>query len=233
MLAELPTFLEAASQLRDRLADIRDSGRRHALSVAASHTIAELYLPTWAGFFDVEHPSVQLTVKQANSAHVCELVGTGMINVGMIESGRVPHGLESIPLGEDELVVAVNPAHPWAGTTVTAAEVRSTPLVVREQGSGSREVIERMLGGIAPPACEFGSLAAQRAAIATLQAPSVIARVAIADQVALGKLVVVEVSDATFTRPLHAVFRRHAHLGDEARALIEIARRQLVGERPR
>ena len=62
---------------------------------------------------------------------------------------------------------------------MTKEELQSTPLVLREQGSGTREVVADVLGTLAPPAGEFGSLGAQRTAIGALGAPGVIARRAV------------------------------------------------------
>src|SRR5437899_5417591 len=47
----------------------------------------------------------------------------------------------------DELVVVIPAESPWAGgKSVTLADLRREPMIVREQGSGSREALEHALG---------------------------------------------------------------------------------------
>lgn len=194
------------------------------LTVAVSNTVAELYSPSWIASFTATHPHVSITQLQENSAGVRKLVSDQRADVGIVEGGSPLHNEEEEPLGSDELVLTITPDHPWAKRTtespITATELRTTPLVVREEGSGSRDVIEQQLGTLAPPAGEFGSLASQRSGIMALKAPGIIAKGAIADYVELGRLIAVP-TEIIFTRPLTAVWLRQASRAREAEEFIK------------
>lgn len=194
------------------------------LTIAVSNTVAELYSPAWIATFTATHPHVSITQLQDNSAGVRKLVAEQHADVGVVEGGTPLHNEIEKELGSDELVLTVTPDHPWAKRDnehpVTAAELRTTPLVVREKGSGSRDVIENVLGTLSPPAGEFGSLASQRSGIMALKAPGIIAKGAIADHIQLGRLIAVP-AEVTFTRPLTAVWLRHATRSKEAKEFID------------
>lgn len=227
-------YLNAAAEFSRKVAAATSAGAAsdpdapRTLQVAVSNTIAELYFPVWAARFHRQRPNVTLSMRPCNSAEVCDAVAEGESALGFVEGAAVRHGLASTVVGVDDLIVVVPPSHPWAGREITAQALRTTPLITRERGSGSREILEKTLGTIARPAGEFGSLASQRAAVTGMGEPTVIAERAVAHQVASGALVRVPVHGVTFRRSLRAVYPRQAGrdgLDGDAEALLELARR--------
>ncbi|MDN6509925.1 MAG: LysR family transcriptional regulator [Corynebacterium sp.] len=220
-------LLGAAGEFSRTVAATTRPDAVRSLPVAVSNTVAELYSPTWAARFHRENPAVRLLLRSRNSAEVCEAVAGGECVLGFVEGAEVSHGLASDVVGVDALILVVPPPHPWAGTGVTAGQLRRTPLITREQGSGSREIVEAALGPLAEPAGEFGSLAAQRAAVTGMGEPTVIAARAVSAQLASGELVAVPVTGVTFRRMLRAVYPRGRPLGvgdPDAEALLRIAK---------
>lgn len=217
-------FLNSASAFARVVLEQRGSLGGHRFPVAVSNTVAEMYFPSWAALFHRKYPESQIAMIQANSSQVRTLVASSEVQLGIVEGGATMHGLEEVPLGSDELILVVPPEHPWAGGEVTADDLRAEPLVVREPGSGSREVITSALGELAEPAGEFGSLSAQRSAIVQIGAPGIIAADAVADHIELGRLVRVQTPGLSFERPLTAVRLRRAGANPDTDALIEIAR---------
>lgn len=181
--------------------------------VAVSHTVAELYFPGWAAVLHNLRPQLSIRMRQRNSAEVRRMVLEGEVLAGIVEGGDPVHGLNEQVVGTDELIVVVPPGHRWALGEVSAEELRSTALIVREPGSGSRTVIEKALGTLAAPAGEFGSLTAQRAAITSLHAPAIMAAGAVRDHLSLGRLVQVS-TPVRFDRTIRLVTRR-GFTGDE------------------
>lgn len=220
-------LLGAAGEFSRTVAATTRPDAVRSLPVAVSNTVAELYFPTWAARFHRENPAVRLLLRSRNSAEVCEAVAGGECVLGFVEGAEVSHGLASDVVGVDDLILVVPPTHPWAGTGVSAGQLRRTPLITREQGSGSREIVEAALGSLAEPAGEFGSLAAQRAAVTGMGEPTVIAARAVSAQLASGELVAVPVTGVTFRRMLRAVYPRGRPLGvgdPDAEALLRIAK---------
>ncbi|MEJ4127546.1 LysR substrate-binding domain-containing protein [Corynebacterium accolens] len=86
----------------------------------------------------------------------------------------------------------------------------------RQGSSGFGEFTHCNMRPLAPPAGEFGSLGAQRTAIGALGAPGVIARRAVASQLATGEYVEVPVVGISFDRPLRVVWSAQNRLSDPA-----------------
>jgi DNA-binding transcriptional LysR family regulator len=232
--------LDAADRLEAGLRSIR-SGVSHRLTIAASQTIAEHLVPHWlvelrsvelagAGQPAGYPPTVvELTVR--NSTGVIELVRDSRAAVGFIETPHLPAGLVTTPLRHDEMLVVAAPTHPWARRRhpLSLAEIAATPLVMREAGSGTRDTLTDHLAAQDPPlrprvAMELGTSAAVRSAIAAGVGPGVLSRLAVRDDLVLGRLVAVEVAGPPLTRQLTAVWRPdHDPLPPEGARLLAIA----------
>ena len=200
------------------------------LRVAASLTVAEYLLPGWLGALHRAERSARVELQVANSAAVIERVADGQADIGFIESPGRTAGLSSRQIGDDELVVVVAADHPWArrrGRTVPAALLAATPLVVREQGSGTRDALDGALaaGGLAArePVLQLGSTTAVKEAAAAGVGPAVMSRLAVAGEAAVGHLVVISVEGLNLRRRLRAVWRPNEPLAPLAAALLRHA----------
>ncbi len=212
-------LVEVARELDAGLAALRED-RRTRLRVSASMTIAEQLLPGWlvsaraAATRRGEAPAeVVLTV--TNSVTVLEQVGSGEADLGFTEGPTVPKGLRSRVIGHDELVVVVCPDHPWARRrqAVTAAELADTPLVSREEGSGTRHALIAALASAlgaaeagVPIALVLSTTSAVRAAVVAGAGPAVLSELAVSDDLASGRLVRVSVVGIDLRRALRAVW---------------------------
>ncbi len=225
--------IEAAEQLDAGIAAIRADRRGH-LSIAASLTIAEHLLPGWLVALraqQVHHGAAptEVTMTATNTATVVDKVRAGKVDLGFVEGPEAPRGLHRRKVGVDELVVVVGPSHPWALRSrrrVTLDMLAATPLVVREVGSGTRTVLERALDGrdTPSPVLELSSTAAVRSAVAAGAGPAALGAHAVRDDLTIGRLVRIEVSGATLTRVLHAVWSGGAHPAQgPARDLVALA----------
>jgi len=211
--------LDAADRLEAGLRSMR-SGVSHRLAIAASQTIAEHLVPHWlVELRNIEQAGaeqtptvVELTV--ANSTRVIELVRDVKVRLGFIETPHLPADLVTAHLRDDEMLVVTAPAHPWARRRrpLSLTEVAETALVMREAGSGTRVTLTDHLAAQQPPlsariAMELGTSAAVRSAIAEGVGPGVLSRLAVRDDLVLGRLVAIEVEGPPLKRQLTAVWR--------------------------
>lgn len=233
--------LAAAERMEAGIEEIR-SQALHRLDVAASLTIAEYLLPRWLGTLrDRQESAGQVATNvgltAANSEAVIALVRAGTVPLGFIETPEIPSDLRATTIGQDRLMVVVSPGHVWARRRrpVSAQELADTPLITREEGSGTRKALDHLLGCVpgvsgtlAAPRLEYSSTAAVRTAIRSGVAPGVLSSMAVADDLALGRLVAVDVTGITLTRTLSAVWASGRQPSEVlAQDMIAIARQPL------
>lgn len=210
-------------------ADALRRQRGAELRVVASMTVAEYLVPGWLVQLRAEQTDLAVSLAVANSTVVAGRVLDGSAELGFVEGPSVPRGLRSRVVATDRLEVVVAPAHPWAGRRrpVTAAELAATPLIQREQGSGTRYTLARVLARhpTAAPLLELSSTTAVKAAVAAGAAPAVISSLAVAVDVAEHRLVAVPVDGIDLRRRLRGVWPAGQRLLGPARDLLAVAAR--------
>ncbi|MFD2757155.1 LysR family transcriptional regulator [Gulosibacter faecalis] len=222
-------LLSATDRFHERLASLQ-ADRRSNLRVAASQTIAGYLVPLWLRELQQRGADTSPHVLAVNSVEVIRQVHAGLAAIGFIESLDEPSDLRKLVVGHDELVVVVAPGHEWASRDfITAAELAAMPLVVRETGSGTRQVLEELLRQqhphlrVADPAAEFSAITSVRSAVTAGIAPAVMSALTVADDLATGRLRRVDVADLELHRPLTAIWRDEPALSEAAEALIRVA----------
>ncbi len=218
-------ILRAAKQLEGGLAALK-AEQVGQLRIAASYTIAEYLLPGWLSRFLGDRPGDTVALAVANSTAVLDLLERGEADLGFIETPLTTPSMSEIVVAHDELVAVVRPGHPWADTRVVSAQrLSTTPLVMRETGSGTREALEAALrdSGLdaAQPVLELGSTAAVRAAVLSGNSPTVISRLAVAADIDNEVLVQVQIDGLRIHRRLRAVWPQRKPLARLAQALVE------------
>jgi DNA-binding transcriptional LysR family regulator len=175
------------------------------LRVAASMTIADHRVPGWLVALHARAPDTRVALRVGNSQQVADMIRERQAELGFVEGPRVPHGLRSRVVGEDELVVVVAPGHPWTRRRrpVTLSTVAATPLILREPGSGTRDAAWEALsrtGSPTAPAAELGSTSAIKTAVATGEAPGFLSRLAVSGELADRRLVAVPIVEGALLR---------------------------------
>ncbi|MDR0431038.1 MAG: LysR family transcriptional regulator [Tannerellaceae bacterium] len=114
------------------------------LRVGASTTIAQYVLPLILAKFITMFPDVRLTITSGNTEQVEQALEEHLIDVGLIEGSHRKRSFKYLPFAKDELVLVTNTKNNIADE-VSVDELCVLPLVLRESGSGTLEVIERAL----------------------------------------------------------------------------------------
>jgi DNA-binding transcriptional LysR family regulator len=212
-------LLDIAAHVDAGLASLRAESRSR-IKISASQTVAEQLLPRWlvslqAAAVRRGAPAPEVTLIATNSDHAIADVTGGAADVGFVESPAVPSGVRTRVIARDELVVVVAAGHKWARRTraITPAELAQTPLICREAGSGTRDslIAAFQRAGYDPtdqvtPLMELSSAAAVRAAVLASQAPAVMSRLTVADDLAFGRLREVAIPELDLRRDLRAIW---------------------------
>ncbi len=217
--------LRAADGLAAGVASLK-AQQRGILRIAASYTVAEYLLPPWLEHFLVDRPADSVTLDVTNSRAVLEQVDSATVDLGFVESPIVPQTMHEQVVGRDEVIAVVSSRHEWARTGVVDLETFcSTPLVLRERGSGTRESLEQALaalGAATPPsALDLGSISAVRIAVINGSSPTVISRLAVEADLAAGTLVEIDVPGVRIERRFRAVWSRRSTLPRLAAELLD------------
>ena len=208
-----------------------------AVHLAASQTVTEIFLPEPLGRFRRHEPTVQLTLTMANSAGVLLQVETGQVDFGIVEGRLHTRGLNVSPLWQDELGLVVSTRHPWAGRSeVGVDELAEADLILREEGSGTRRVLESALHHVGRDLGDFrvimelSSLRAITAMVSHNVGVSVLSRRVATDSAGAPSAVVfVAIAGLRLRREIDLVTRDGDELSAASRRLVALLERSAHG----
>lgn len=203
--------LAQIEEAHDELASLSGSvtGR---LTISASTTPGVYVIPRLLGTFIAAHPEVGITIEVHDTAAVVEAVESGHAQFGM--TGATVRGARIAfeELGTDELVLICAPDSPLATRTgVALADLADESWVMRESGSGTRQVAERLLTdhGLESEevrvAVELGTGEAIVSAVEGGLGISILSRHVAGKAIELGTVVAVDAIGLPATRPFYAI----------------------------
>jgi DNA-binding transcriptional LysR family regulator len=185
------------------------------LALGGSSIPGAYVLPPLIAGFKQNHPEAAVTLHVRGSRDIVRGVGDGTYEVGMVgarfEEGRVRYERYT----QDELVLAVPPAHPWAERgAVRLRDLIGQPIIMRERGSGTRKAMEKALAERAVDrqrlrvVLEIGSNEAVRQAVKAGAGIAVISRRAVQDDIRCGLLAAVRFQGSRMVRDFFLVTHR-------------------------
>ncbi len=189
-------LLEEVRALEQTLHTLRNKDDMK-LRFAACVTVGERLMPEYLWHFKKKMSEVAPMMITGNDREV----------LGAVRSGRAPLGImagdecfdyfeECTPIIEDELIVAVAPAHPWARRRLSPEDLSSEPYISREEGSKIKALIEDTLADMGVTKLdiqmEIGSTTAIKEVVEEGWAFSIFSRADIQRKLDSGTLVEVE-----------------------------------------
>jgi len=211
LLMRHATVLFAAERAaEEELAALRGL-QRGTLSVGASTTVATYHLPPILGAFHKRHPEVELRLTSANTLQIAELLSARELDIALVEGPVDEPGIEVRPWREEEMVLIAAPDHRLARAPapIPTDDIAREIVIVREPGSGTRDVALAALEAhhIVPRSVlEVGSTEAIKQIVAGGLGIAIVSAAAAADQIALGKLAILQARDFAVRRTLTRLF---------------------------
>lgn len=114
------------------------------LRIGASTTISQYVLPELIADFRKQYPDIRLTLLSGNSHEIEDALATGRIDLGMVEGIKLQPTFKYTPFMKDELVAFVHCSNTLAQQEeISLNLLKQTPIVLRELGSGTLDVIQK------------------------------------------------------------------------------------------
>ena len=188
-----------------------------AIRVYASSTIGNYILPAMIARYRHDFPDLPLELSVGNSQDVINAVLDFRVDIGLIEGPCHSTEIISEPWLEDELVVFAAPSSPLTKGPVTLEQLAASPWILRERGSGTRELVDYLLLSHLPRfqmAMELGNSEAIKHAVRHGLGISCLSRRVIAEQLQAGTLSEVPVPLPRLVRTLWRVHHRQKHISN-------------------
>jgi len=188
-----------------------------SISVGASSTIGNYVLPAVIADFKRKNPKIKIHLLVGNTKRVVEFLNAGNIDLGFVEGEVTKYKIRTEKLISDELGMIVPSTHPWARKKeVSILDVMKEPFIFREEGSGTRQVIEKYLQkrGISPQKMKIttilGSTEAIKDAVENGVGLSIVSKWAIRKERRYGSIDMLKFKEGKMLRDFSLIFSRNA-----------------------
>ena len=223
-------MLELEQQIRERFGSRKKEGA--VLRIAASTIPSQYLLPEIMVRFRERYPGVRLRVMETDSAGAVEQILSRRADIGFAGTVLEEKQCIYIPFYQDELVVII-PGEGLEGpesAAETAAWIRRMPVILREEGSGTRKEAQRLLRQMGIELSELNIVASIqnqetiKRSVRNGMGISILSRLAAEDEIRSGVLRAVPLGETGGKRNINLVFDRRSLHSTEAEKLIDLVK---------
>jgi DNA-binding transcriptional LysR family regulator len=197
-----------------------------SLHIGASTTIATYVLPGIVGAFARAHPGIAIELTSVHTRTLVDLLRNYELDVAIAEAAVDDDRIAVTRWATDEMVVICAPGHRLAATrAISAATLADELLILRELESGTRTIVDRALaaaGIIVRRSMSVDSTEVIKQLVANGLGVGIVSRVAVRDQLALRRLVTVDVTGLHVTRPFNRLAVRGRVPSGAARSFLKM-----------
>ena len=212
-------------RLREELAALARAGDgRPPLRFGCTRTVADHVAPRLLADHLRRHPDERVCMRTGNTAELVGLIDRGEIGFALVEGSFDREAFDSEPLSRERFVAV---AAAWAGPRPRGvAELLGRRLVLREEGSGTREILERQLAARDLSVADFAgvielaSIPAIKACVAAGAGVSFLYRAAVEGELARGELADVTPDDFAVEHDFSLIWQRGSRYAGRYRALL-------------
>jgi DNA-binding transcriptional LysR family regulator len=181
------------------------------LRLGASTTIAQYVIPPVLAKFHNKYPEVNLTMINGNTEYIERGLLKKEIDIGIVEGKPTNADLHYSVFTNDELLIFTSSQNKRIPDTISKEEFVTLPLVLRERGSGTLEIIEKNLlqNHINPKQLNIsmflGSTEAIKSFVKTSNDVGIVSRFAIEQELAQGIFKVINLAEVKFCRHFYFI----------------------------
>ncbi|MCW0482580.1 LysR family transcriptional regulator [Gaoshiqia sediminis] len=142
---QLKQIKEQYRELEFELGRLNDT-YKGSLRIGASSTIAQYLIPGVLAAFHQRYPQIKLDLRNGNSLEMEQKLLNSEIDLALVENDSSQSNIRYVDFLDDEIVAVTSADGVYAKLkNLTVSDLQQIPLVLREPGSGTLEVIQHEL----------------------------------------------------------------------------------------
>ncbi len=141
----LPKAIEILQRIKEleKQTQLKTEQLQGEIKIGASTTIANYLMPAILKEFTEQFPHVRIKLESGNTKTIVEHIKNFHLDIGLIEGSCYKKEIQVKPWTKDEMAVFCGVTHPLAQKKqISMSDLKNTQWILREQGSGTREIIE-------------------------------------------------------------------------------------------
>lgn len=235
------TLTQAGSALVDyarRMLKLRDEAKRqvgelHSLStghlmIAAYESAAVYLLPGPLRRYFRQFPGIKVGIYRSRLEEIPRQVMDREIDVGFVKDEPVFHGLKSVAVYSDDMILIASPRHPLTlRARVQVRDLGHEPFVVHHLCSSTEQKVLRLFeahGTRCHIAAELWSFENVKQFVQQDIGLAIVPRVTVLQELAAGTLAAIPVEGLDMSRRTLMIFRDRGYMSDSAQQFIDLVK---------
>jgi DNA-binding transcriptional LysR family regulator len=221
------SILHAKDEAERAIRELRD-GTTGKLILGAGTTGGMYVLPRLLQAYKELSQETEVVLHIGTTDQILEKLLQNVLDMGLLGGPVEDRRFAAEPICTDELVLIASPSHPITSLgKVTLKDLAAVPFVVPEQGSRTRQLVERRLREAGVPlriAMQLPGTEGVKKAVEANLGVAVVSRFSVERECALGILRLIPVEGCRLTRPMQLVFRKQKYFSPAGRRFLEFAK---------
>ncbi|WP_207941374.1 hypothetical protein DOK78_001143 [Enterococcus sp. DIV2402] len=218
-------FLETVSTMKHDEAFLREkltqekTGQYH-LKLGATLTIGEFILPNKLGNFLIQHPDMQITMLVNNTEQLLHQLDTGVLDFVLIEGYFPKNEYSFVPYARENFVCVAGQNYSFSKQPEILEDLLQEPLIIRETGSGTRDIFEKnlerqnLLLNDFSKLIEIGNIATIKKLVAHNLGVTALYEIAVKEELTNGSLIKIPIADLQHSHDFYFVWRKNSVFSD-------------------
>lgn len=201
------------------------------LRIGASTTIGIYILPEIIGKFYQEYKDIEVSITIENTKIIKDMILKNQMDFAFVEGPVFTEEITEEFFCHDELVFITPPHHPWTQfDEIDLKQIENSKIIMREQGSGTREVFEEALKAFDVNfnvKFELGNTEAIKKAVEADLGISCISLRCVEKEAADGSIAIAKLKGLRIMREFHLIYHKDKYLSKLFNLFINFCRSQV------
>lgn len=209
--------------------ELNGLGTGGTIRVGASLTIGAHLLPGIINIFRQEMPQIDTFTRVDNTSIIEKLILEDHLDLGLVEGPTYSPQLREEKLSDDYLIIICGPGHPfWDRQTIELNELSGRAFIMREPGSGTRDIFERAISGVGVNlkiAGVYNNTEAVKQAVRGNLGLAVVPKLSAEEEIDRGLVRSIEVKGLNLRRKFNLVYHRQKFITIAIQTFIETSKK--------
>lgn len=221
-------------QIAEEFKEEPEAGEQSVVTIAASTVPAQYLLPEILAKFRQKYPKEQFQIQESDSTGVVEQVVSRNVDIGLTGTEMSRKHCEFLPFYEDDLIVITPNTEQFRRRKQGGSVLdwlRSEPLILREEGSGTRKETMKILQQLGVHQEELNIIASVenpetiKRSVSSGMGISILSALAARDAVSSGAVLGFSLGELQGRRQIYVVYNKNFHLSPGAERVLRIIRK--------
>ncbi len=209
--------------------EFKNTVNKGMIRVGASTTIVDYMMPPIICSYMNNYPDVKVSLKEGNTKNIVELIKDGKLDVGFIEGMVNDSNIIKEIIGVDELVVVTTDRE--LNREYFIDSIQSKKWVLREEGSGTREVFLDYVKDKVDHInifLELGHTESIKSLLMNHQCLTCISKIAVRDEIEAGKLIRVPLKNFKCKRHFFMIYHKDKYKSELFEKFVYFTKQMMI-----